>query len=114
MKTLFIFFGMAAMLASVQPVLAQSGSQAVTSASLERTRPLSQETTATPRSPVYPKAIAGWNVPLGQRERTTGSVINRFIIHHTTNTGDESPYFKRRNERSSCPTWYVTATGDVI
>src|SRR5687768_8864997 len=43
---------------------------------------------ATPRTPLYSKAIRGWNVPLGQRERTTGSVINRFIIHHTTNTGD--------------------------
>ena len=68
----------------------------------------------TPRNPMYPKAIRGWNVPLGQRERTTGSVINRFIIHHTTNTGDESPYFKRKNERSSCPTWYVMSNGEVI
>lgn len=75
----------------------------------------SADTSATtPRTPMYPKAIRGWNVPLGQRERTTGSVINRFIIHHTTNTGDESPYFKRRNERSSCPTWYVMSNGDVI
>lgn len=69
---------------------------------------------ATPRTPHYPKATTGWNVPLGQRDRTTGTVINRFIIHHTTNTGDESPYFKRRNERSSCPTWYVTSAGEVI
>lgn len=69
---------------------------------------------ATPRTPMYSKAIRGWNVPLGQRERTSGSVINRFIIHHTTNTGDESPYFKRKNERSSCPTWYVMSNGDVI
>lgn len=72
------------------------------------------ETTATLRTPVYPKAIKGWNVPLGQRDRSPGSVINRFIIHHTTNTGDESPYFKRKNERSSCPTWYVTSDGKVI
>lgn len=71
-------------------------------------------TTATPRTPVYPEAIHGWNVPLGQRERKPGSVINRFIIHHTTNTGDESPYFMRKNERSSCPTWYVTSSGEVI
>jgi hypothetical protein len=70
--------------------------------------------TATLRAPMYSKAIQGWNVPLGQRERSLGSVINRFIIHHTTNTGDESPYFKRKNERSSCPTWYVTSSGDVI
>lgn len=78
--------------------------------------PLKQPTdiTATPRTPVYPRAIRGWNVPLGQHERTSGVVINRFIIHHTTNTGDESPYFKRKNERSSCPTWYVTSDGDVI
>jgi hypothetical protein len=71
-------------------------------------------TTATPRTPVYPKAVQGWNVPLGQRDRKPGSVINRFIIHHTTNTGDESPYFKRNNERSSCPTWYVRSNGEVI
>lgn len=72
------------------------------------------DSVAMPRTPMYPRAVRGWNVPLGQRERTTGSVINRFIIHHTTNTGDESPYFKRKNERSSCPTWYVTSSGDVI
>jgi hypothetical protein len=69
---------------------------------------------ATPRTPLYSKAIRGWNVPLGQRERTSGSVINRFIIHHTTNTGEESAYYKRKNERSSCPTWYVLSNGDVI
>lgn len=83
---------------------------AVTTATAE----LADVTTATPRTPVYPAAVAGWNVPLGQRDRSTTSVINRFIIHHTTNTGDESPYFKRKNERSSCPTWYVTSEGEVI
>jgi len=97
----------------IQPVHAQTtGSQ---TGSVTGTLTVSAEISpATPRTPLYPKAVQGWNVPLGQRERTTGSVINRFIIHHTTNTGDESPYFKRKNERSSCPTWYVTATGDVI
>lgn len=75
---------------------------------------VSADSAATPRTPVYPEAIRGWNVPLGQRERKPGSVINRFIIHHTTNTGDESPYFLRKNERSSCPTWYVMSNGDVI
>ena len=89
-----------------------SASSFLTSASMNRN--LHEETTATPRTPFYSKAMQGWNVPLGQRERTTGSVITRFIIHHTTNVGDESPYFKRRNERHSCPTWYVMSNGDVI
>lgn len=84
------------------------------SSTLAQAAVAAQDAAATPRAPVYPHAIRGWDVPLGQRERTTGSVINRFIIHHTTNTGDESPYFLRRNERSSCPTWYVMSNGDVV
>jgi lysozyme family protein len=70
-------------------------------------------TPATARTPVYPDAIRGWTVPLSS-DRAAGSVINRLIIHHTTNTGDEEPYFKTKNDRSSCPTWYVRANGDVI
>jgi peptidoglycan hydrolase-like protein with peptidoglycan-binding domain len=68
---------------------------------------------AEPRTPVYPDAIRGWTVPLSS-DREAGSVINRFIIHHTTNTGDEELYFKTKNDRSSCPTWYVKANGEVI
>jgi hypothetical protein len=104
--------------------LKQNGPRSsLTSATLDRA--LHEDTTgsmeasadsvaATPRTPLYSKAIRGWNVPLGQRERPSTAVISRFIIHHTTNTGDESPYFKRKNERNSCPTWYVMSNGDVI
>ena len=69
---------------------------------------------ATSRTPVYPKAVRGWSVPLGQESRDAGSVINRFIIHHTTNTGSDENYFKSKNDRSSAPTWYVMADGSVI
>lgn len=68
---------------------------------------------ATPRTPVYPGAKEGWNVPLGQRSRDTGSVINRFIVHHTAGTQDDTGYFKTNNTRQSCPTWYVLTDGTV-
>lgn len=69
---------------------------------------------ATPREPVYPKAIRGWDVPLGQKDRDKGSIINRFIVHHTGGTTDQEAYFKSNNDRASCPTWYVRTNGDVI
>jgi len=124
-KPLF-FWTLAIIFASAQPARSQtSATQSPTPAATAVSRPASPQFSgsqptagpapaATPRKPVYPKAVRGWNVPLGQRDRKAGSVINRFIIHHTTNTGDESPYFMRNNERSSCPTWYVTSNGEVI
>ena len=40
--------------------------------------------------------------------------MTKLIVHHTTNPGDEEPYFKTNNSRSSCPTWYQKANGEVI
>lgn len=68
---------------------------------------------ATPRPAVYPKAVRGWLVPLSSN-RDAGAKVTKLIIHHTTNPGDEEPYFKTKNSRSSCPTWYQKANGDVI
>lgn len=68
---------------------------------------------ATPRKPVYPGAEEGWNVPYGQRDRDAGSVIDKFIIHHTASTADNTAYFKSLNDRSVAPTWYVMKDGTV-
>ncbi|WP_460801498.1 N-acetylmuramoyl-L-alanine amidase [Microbacterium sp. GXF6406] len=76
-------------------------------------KPTTPTPTATPRTPRYPKASRGWNVPLSS-DRDAGSVIDRFIIHHTTNLNSEEAFFKTKNSRSSCPTWYVESNGNVI
>lgn len=68
---------------------------------------------ASARTAVYPAAVRGWQVPLSS-DRDAGSVISRLIVHHTTNPGDDEPYFKTKNGRSSCPTFYVRANGAVI
>lgn len=62
---------------------------------------------ATVRTPVYPGAAAGWNVPLGQSKRSAGAVIRALIIHHETAFSSQVSYFKTLNDRSSCPTWEV-------
>lgn len=68
---------------------------------------------ATPRTPVYPGAVRGWNVPLASA-RTEGQIVDRFIVHHQASTNDDEEYFKTKNSRSSCPTWQVKANGDVV
>jgi len=59
------------------------------------------------RTPVYPGAAAGWDVPLGQEARSDGAVITTLIVHHETAFMSQVPYFKTRNERGSCPSWEV-------
>lgn len=76
------------------------------------------------RTALYPGAVRGWTVPLGFRlndakdawipNTRAGGKITTAINHHTTNPGDEEPYFKTKNSRSSCPTWYVKASGEAI
>lgn len=68
---------------------------------------------ATPREPVYPDAIRGWNVPLSS-DRVAGASINWFIIHHQASTNDDESYFKSDNSRTSCPTWQVKADGSIV
>lgn len=68
---------------------------------------------AAPRTPTYPGASKAWTVPLS-KDRDEGSVINRFIVHHTATTADQEAYFKQANDRASCPTWYVRTTGEVL
>lgn len=77
------------------------------------TEPTAPAPAATPRTPTYPEAVRGWNVPLSS-DRDAGSVIDRFIIHHTTNLNSEEAFFKTKNSRSSCPTWYVESDGNVV
>lgn len=60
-----------------------------------------------PRTPVYPGAEAGWDVPLGQSKRSADAVITTLFVHHETAFTSQVPYFKTRNERGSCPTWEV-------
>lgn len=79
----------------------------------EPTEPTAPAPAATPRTPTYPEAVRGWNVPLSS-DRDAGSVIDRFIIHHTTNLNSEEAFFKTKNSRSSCPTWYVESNGSVV
>lgn len=68
---------------------------------------------ATPRTPVYPGAIRGWDVPLASA-RPKNASIDWFIIHHQGSTNDDEAYFKRANERGSCPTWQVKTNGNVV
>ena len=71
--------------------------------------------------------IIGLEAPLGYDEHTgepmsrafagddpTTPIIDRAIIHHTATTNDQLDYFSYRNDRSSCPTWYVRPNGDRI
>jgi hypothetical protein len=65
-----------------------------------------EEFIVTPRVPTLPFAIAGWNVPLGQQKRASKK-ITHYIIHHETTFVSQAEYYKRRNDRSNCPTWEV-------
>ena len=60
----------------------------------------------TPRVPLLPFAVAGWNVPLGQGKRKYGK-LTTYIVHHETAFTSQVPYFKVKNSRDSCPTWEV-------
>lgn len=68
---------------------------------------------ATPRTPVYPAAIRGWNVPLSS-DRPAGQVVDTLVVHHQASTNDDEDYFKSQNSRSSCPTWQVKSDGTVV
>jgi hypothetical protein len=70
--------------------------------------------------PVWPGAAIGLVSPLGDGLRSlkgttpVDPVIDRFIVHHTATTSDQAAYFSVRNDRSSCPTWYLRTDGDAI
>lgn len=68
---------------------------------------------ATPRTPTYPKAIRGWNVPLASA-RAAGDAIEWLILHHQGSTNDDEGYFKTANSRGSCPTIQIKANGDAV
>lgn len=68
----------------------------------------------TERVSTYPGASKAYNVPLGDGFRAAGVVVDRFIIHHTAATSDQLAYFQSRNDRESCPNYYVRSTGEVI
>lgn len=77
----------------------------------------------TKTTPVYPGAAFGLDAPLGDGSRATKGTppvavpkvgIDRYIVHHTGATGDQLDYFSYRNDRSSCPTWYLRTSGQVI
>jgi murein DD-endopeptidase MepM/ murein hydrolase activator NlpD len=106
-------------------------SQAVTGLTLVTNPPTSVEPTPPPTlppttpppaeyAPVYPGAAKGYVAPLGDGVRATNniqpgvSIIDRFIIHHTATKVDQLSYFSYKNDRSSCPTWYVRADGTVL
>ncbi|MDF2990235.1 MAG: 20, gp20 [Microbacterium sp.] len=78
------------------------------------TAPKPVDPPVTERTPTYPGAARAFNVPLGDGVRNPGSVINKLIVHHTATTADQAGYFSVRNERSSCPTFYVRTSGEVI
>lgn len=80
-------------------------------------------------APVYVRAVKGLDAPLGFRDdgsdalRTSKGlnppvpvtpVIDRYIIHHTGTTADQLDFFSHKNDRLSCPTWYLRADGSVI
>lgn len=79
----------------------------------DTTPPAPPKPAATPRTPTYPKAVRGWNVPLSS-DRAKGSAIEWFIIHHQGSTSDDESYFKTDNSRGSCPTWQVKTDGSVV
>jgi murein DD-endopeptidase MepM/ murein hydrolase activator NlpD len=76
--------------------------------------------------PVNPAAVIGLEAPLGYNEDGSPAsralcgdddvspVIDRAIIHHTGTTADQLDYFSYKNDRSSCPTWYVRPSGERI
>lgn len=70
--------------------------------------------TANKRTPVYPKAVEGYDVPLGVNDRDPGSVIRAMFVHHTATKADQLAYFLTLNDRSSAPTWYLRTSGDVF
>ena len=65
------------------------------------------------RTPVYPGAAKGYDAPLGS-PRPAGSVVSMLVIHHTATTDDQLAYFLKKNDRDSCPTWYVRTSGEAI
>ena len=74
-------------------------------------------------TPVYPGAKEGLVAPLGDGARGSKGnppvevpvIIDRFIIHHTSTPGnDQLDYFSYKNDRSSCPTWYLRTDGSAI
>jgi len=74
-------------------------------------------------TPVYPGAKEGLVAPLGDGARGAKGnppvavpvIIDRFIIHHTSAPGnDQLDYFSYKNDRSSCPTWYLRTDGSAI
>lgn len=75
------------------------------------TPPPGAEAPAKERTPTYPNAAAGWDVPLGRTPRDPGSIITQLIIHHETALSSQVGYFERRNERGSCPTWEAMTDG---
>jgi hypothetical protein len=74
-------------------------------------------------APVYPGAKIGLVAPLGDGSRLTKGNpavavpevgIDRYIIHHTATTVDQADWFSYKNDRSSCPTFYMRADGSVL
>jgi murein DD-endopeptidase MepM/ murein hydrolase activator NlpD len=76
--------------------------------------------------PVNPAASIGLEAPLGYNADGTPAsralcgddevdpIIDRAIIHHTGTIVDQLDYFSYKNDRSSCPTWYVRPDGERI
>ena len=85
----------------------------VASAPSTPSTPTAPSATASPRTAVYPASSHAWQVPLASG-RSTGAVIDALVLHHTAGTQDDEGYFKKANDRGSCPTWYVKATGAVV
>lgn len=78
-------------------------------------------TPATPRTTSAPFEARAWHVPLSNsiatgapNVRPDGVVVNRLIVHHTAATNDQEEYFKTKNDRTSCPTWYVNDKAEII
>ncbi|HEY5841129.1 MAG TPA: N-acetylmuramoyl-L-alanine amidase [Mycobacterium sp.] len=80
-------------------------------------------------APIYTHAIRGLDAPLGflddGRDALRVSkginppvpvipIIDRYIVHHTGVTEDQLDFFSHKNDRSSCPTWYLRTDGSVI
>lgn len=75
--------------------------------------PLPTAPKAVRRKATYPGASEGYTAPLTS-DRVKGDRITRLIVHHCGATSDQLAYFLTKNERSSCPTWYVRTSGEVI
>jgi murein DD-endopeptidase MepM/ murein hydrolase activator NlpD len=80
-------------------------------------------------TPVCTHAFRGLDAPLGFNDDGLDAlrvskglnppvpvipIIDRYIIHHTGTTEDQLDFFSHKNDRSSCPTWYLRADGSVI